>query len=120
MERTVNVPARGKREAFSFSYDAVPFEHATKEQLHKAWFDLQDKEAVASRTTEVQEHKMLLAAFHGSLKYMSKTLGIEKAQEIILGAGGFETLTESEINETVDDIKNPKERKKRTPKTVAA
>lgn len=124
--RRVVVPARGKREPFSFTYDAPESLNDAIAQLggenaaFQAILAYLDHQAIAERTTEAQEHKMLLSSFHGALKYMSKTLGLEKAQEILISAGGYETLTDTEINETVDEIKNPKPRKKREKKAVVA
>jgi hypothetical protein len=120
MNRTVTVPARGKREEFTFNYDAVPVEKATSEQLANAWLAFQDHQAISEHTTAAQEAKMLGANFRNALKFMSRQLGLDKAKELLLSSGGYEELSETDINEAIDEVQNPKPRAKRGSKKSQA
>lgn len=125
--RTVEVPAKGKREAFSFEYDAPEnFQAAIQtlggqDKAFEAILAYLDHAQIAEHTTAVKEAAMLSATFKQSLKYLSKAMGsVDKALPILLSSGGFESLTEDEVNTAVEEVKNPTPRKKRTPKTPAA
>jgi hypothetical protein len=120
MTRTVTVPARGKRLEFNFTYDAIPVEKATSAQLANAWLSFQDSQAISEHTTAAQEAKMLGANFKNALKFMARQLGLDKAKELLLSSGGYEELSEADINEAIDEVKNPKPRAKRGSKKAQA
>jgi hypothetical protein len=120
MQRSVTVPARGKREEFTFTYDAIPFEKAEASALQEAWLFFQDHKQTLEHTTAEKEANMLANTFKQSLKYLAKAIGIDKAIETLMAAGGFDSLTEDQVNEAIEEVKNPTPRKKRTPKAVAA
>lgn len=123
MQRTVKIPARGKRPESETSYEAP-------ENLKQALNDLGpgrsfdailfflDNEAIQSAVGASSAYTELLNNFHGLLKFAFKMYG-EAAIEKVIAGGGFESLNQEDINEVIESVKNPPERKKSSRKPKA-
>lgn len=125
MNRTVTVPARGKREEFKFDYEAPhSYSEALKQAggeaaMFEAYLLHRDHVETLNRTTAAQEMEMLFGGFKSALKYLAKAIGLEKALETLIGSGGYDTLTDAQLNQAKSDVENPKPRKKRETKVKA-
>lgn len=120
MQRTVKIPARGKRAESETTYDAP-------ENLKQALNDLGpgrsfdailfflDNEAIKSAVGATSAYTELLNNFHGLLKFAYKMYG-EAAIEKVISGGGFESLNQEDINEVIESVKHPPERKKPGPR----
>lgn len=124
MNRTVTVPARGKREEFKFEYEAPSTYNEALTQaggtdkMFEAYLLFRDHQETLQHTTAEKEAEMLFKNFTSALKYLAKAIGLEKALETLVGSGGYNELTDEQLNEAKTTVENPKPRKPRTKKVV--
>ena len=119
--RTVTVTARGKRPEFQFTYEAPSSKKDAIARFSamelEAMLQVFDDQETYQRTSAERELDQLVSQFKGALAWMAKNpaIGVTKGIEMLVGSGGYDRLSDEQINEVKAEVETPKERKPRGP-----